>query len=57
MIDRKTYLILPGDYKTLKSDFLGNLGGKRKRCTGTHRLRHIKSGQDSLYHFSPVCAY
>ncbi len=57
MIDRKTYLTLPGDYKTLKSDFLGALEASGKRCTGAHRLRHIKSGQDSLYHFSPVCAH
>lgn len=30
MIDRKTYLILPGDYKTLKSDFLGTLEASGK---------------------------
>ena len=30
MIDRKTYLILPGDYKTLKSDFLGALEASGK---------------------------
>ena len=30
MIDRKTYLTLPGDYKTLKSDFLGTLEASGK---------------------------
>lgn len=30
MIDRKTYLTLPGDYKTLKSDFLGALEASGK---------------------------
>jgi len=29
MIDRKTYLTLPGDYKTLKSDFLGALQAEK----------------------------
>ena len=50
MIDRKTYLTLPGDYKTLKSDFLGALEASGKDVL-------VKSGQDSLYHFSPVCAH
>ena len=37
MIDRKTYLTLPGDYKTLKSDFLGALeaSGKMYWCSPT----------------------
>ena len=38
MIDRKTYLTLPGDYKTLKSDFLGALEASGIYQGGVHSV-------------------
>ena len=56
MIDRKTYLILPGDYKTLKSDFLGTLEASGKDVLVLTDCVTLKVGK-TRFIISPLFAH
>ena len=56
MIDRKTYLTLPGDYKTLKSDFLGTLEASGKDILVLTDCVTLKVGK-TRFIISPLFAH